>query len=86
MLYTVYQVNNGTNKCNNNGCIFLELHQIYIKKYTPIIVTSVGPIIHLINDARSRILETVYQCLYTQLLYKKTIEVEFVLHVKHKPL
>jgi hypothetical protein len=29
------------------------------KKYTPIIVASVGSIIHLINDARSRILETI---------------------------
>jgi hypothetical protein len=37
-----YQVNDGTNRCNNNRCIFLELHQINLYVFRALLCPSSG--------------------------------------------
>jgi hypothetical protein len=47
----INQVNNGTNRCNNNRCIFLELHQIILYMFRALLCPSSG-------DNKTRLVNT----------------------------
>jgi hypothetical protein len=47
----INQVNNGTNRCNNNGCTFLGLHQINLYMFRPLLCPSSG-------DKKTRLVNT----------------------------